>query len=109
MLAHCERLGDPAGEVRYWRKAAIQPKTLLEFCLGGAMHAVGAPISPQSRKKQRGELSPGAYRRRIDLPQASKNWSNCLRAPSSFQTPSHFDDFNELGGRRMVAGIGHDL
>ena len=68
MLAPCERLGDPAGEVRYWRKAAIQPKTLLEFRLGGAMHAVGAPISPQSRKKQRGELSPGAYRRRIDLP-----------------------------------------
>ena len=68
MLAPCERLGDPAGEGRYLRKAAIQPKTLLAFRLCGAMRAVGAPISRQSRKKQRGEFAAGTYRCRIDRP-----------------------------------------
>ena len=109
MLAPCERLGDSAGEVRYWRKAAIQPKTLREFRLGGAMHAVGDQFPPSQEKSSAESLRLAATVAGSISPQASKNCSNCLRAPSSFQTQSYFDDFNELGGRRMVAGIGHDL
>ncbi len=90
------------------------------------MHAVGARICIHSRKKQRGEFSPGTYRCRIDRAPGVENLQQLLARAVVVPSPVAFDDFNELGGRRlapvlgiegdgeiesrlMVAGIGRDL
>src|ERR1700730_389073 len=73
---------------RYRRKAEIQPTTLLKFRLEEQCTR-SAPAFAFIQEKS----STESFRRALIVagstaPQASKNCSNCLRAPSSFQARS---------------------
>jgi hypothetical protein len=82
------------GKFRKWRKAEIQPKKLLKFRLGGAMHAVGARICIHSRKKQRGKLAPCGDGRRIDRPPSVEKLQQLLARAIVVPAPVAFDDFD---------------
>ena len=65
-----------------------------------------ASFPAPSRKKQRGEFSPGADRCRIDRPPGVEKLQQLLARAIVVPGPVAFDDFNELGGRHLAPILG---
>ena len=70
--------------------------------VGGLTSLEVARFSLPSRKKERGEFSPGAYRCRIDRPPGVEKLQQLLARAIVVPGPVAFDDFNELAGRLLA-------
>jgi hypothetical protein len=68
--------------------------------------AAGREFPPPSRKKQHGELSPGAYRCRIDHPPSVEKLQQLLAGAIFVPSPVALDDFKQRGGRLLALVLG---